>query len=70
MLEQEKIYRGRLIAKILGLKSHSYYGDDNNNIRYFTTRGDKTPLELYETITRLLTLEFTRLLWEDSPSFD
>ena len=61
MLESEKIKRGRLIAKVLHLKSHSYYGDDDVNIRYFTTWGDKTPLGLYETLYRLLTDDINRL---------
>jgi hypothetical protein len=61
MLEQEKIKRGRLIAKVLNLKSHSYYGDDDNNIRYDTSWGNKTPLGLYETIQRLLTDDVNKL---------
>ena len=55
MDESEKIQRGRIIAKVLQLKSHAYYGDDDNNIRYNTAWGDKTPLGLYETVNRLLT---------------
>ena len=61
MLEQDKIKRGRLIAKVLNLKSHSYYGDDDNNIRYDTSWGNKTPLGLYETIQRLLTDDVEKL---------
>jgi len=59
--KDEKIKRGRLIAKVLNLKSHSYYGDDDNNIRYDTTWGNKTPLGLYETINRLLTDDINSL---------
>ena len=61
MLERDKIRRGKLIAKVLNLKSHAYYGDDNNNIRYYTTWGDKTPLGLYETIKRLLEDDINKL---------
>jgi hypothetical protein len=57
MDEQEKIRRGRLIAKVLNLKLHYAYAEDEEKTRYHTAWGDKTALGLYETVNRLLTDE-------------
>ena len=61
MLEQEKIIRGQLIAKLLNLKYHKAYAKDEENIRYNTTWGTKTNLGLYETINRILTTDIKEL---------
>ena len=61
MLEQEKITRGQLIAKLLNLKYHKAYARDEENIRYNTSWGTKTNLGLYETVNRILTDDVEKL---------
>ena len=61
MLKQEKIKRGLLIAKLLNLKYHNAYAEDDENIRYNTLWGTKSHLGLYETINRFLTDDIEKL---------
>jgi hypothetical protein len=54
--DQEKIAIGQKLGKILGLKKHFAYAEDQEKTRYQLKEGwgDKTDLGLYETINRII----------------